>query len=604
MNEAQRALIGLACLLLVASPTPAADPDGKPSVVRIEKDETNWRLLRDGKPYFIKGVGGDGSLALLAKVGGNSIRTWGVDNLDKVLAEAHRHGLTVTAGIWLGHERHGFNYNDAEQVAEQYERTRRAILRYKDHPALLMWALGNEMEGYEKGDNAAVWSAVNNLAVLAKKLDPNHPTMTVVAEIGGDRVKNIHRLCPEIDVVGINSYGGVASLPERYRKAGGVKPYIATEFGPSGVWETAKNRWGAVPELTSTEKAERYREGYRRGIEGAKGLCLGSYAFTWGNKQEATATWFGLLLPDGTRLGAVDALTEVWTGKPPANRCPWIDKLELAGPDQVDAGATVKATLTASDPEGDPLTVRWVLQEETEERGVGGDAEESPPTFPDAIRKADRKSVEVQMPKEGGVYRLYVYVADGQGGAATANVPLQVKGPKPIRKGRAAKLPMVVYDEADRPNPPYVPAGWMGNSKAMKLTLDCKDNPHKGKTCIRVDYRANDNWGGVVWQHPANDWGDRPGGWDVSGAVALKFRARGENGDEVVSFNFGLLGREKRYHDTASGKLDKIKLTKEWKEYTIELRDRDLTRIKTGFGFSLAGQGKPITFYLDDIRFE
>jgi len=31
---------------------------------------------------------------------------------------------------------------------------------------------------------------------------------------------------------------------------------------------------------------------------------------------------------------------------------------------------------------------------------------------------------------------------------------------------------------------------------------------------------------------------------------------------------------------------------------------KDLTHIKTGFGFSLADQGGPLTFYLDDIRFE
>jgi hypothetical protein len=63
-------------------------------------------------------------------------------------------------------------------------------------------------------------------------------------------------------------------------------------------------------------------------------------------------------------------------------------------------------------------------------------------------------------------------------------------------------------------------------------------------------------------------------------------------------------GRDKRYFDTASGKIDKATLTKEWKEYTIDLGDKDLTRIKTGFGFSLAGQGGPVTSYLDDIRFE
>jgi hypothetical protein len=36
----------------------------------------------------------------------------------------------------------------------------------------------------------------------------------------------------------------------------------------------------------------------------------------------------------------------------------------------------------------------------------------------------------------------------------------------------------------------------------------------------------------------------------------------------------------------------------------IDLEGKDLTRIKTGFVWTLAGQGAPVVFYLDDIRFE
>jgi hypothetical protein len=598
--------LGVALLLVVglAAVPSTHSADEKPAIVQVVKTDAGWQLLRNGQPYFIKGAGGDGSRSLLAEAGGNSIRTWGAEKLDKVLDEAHKHGLTVTVGIWLGHERHGFNYNNADQVAAQYESARKIIQAYKDHPALLMWGIGNEMEGYEKGDNAAIWSAINNIASMAKKLDQNHPTMTVVAEIGGDRVKNIHRLCPEIDIVGINSYGGIATLPERFRQAGGVKPYVVTEFGPPGVWETKRNRWGAVPEPTSTEKARMYLEGYRKGIERAKNLCLGSYAFTWGNKQEATATWFGMLLPDGSRLGAVDAMTEVWTGQAPEHPCPVIERLQLDGSDEVDPGAVVKVTLSAADPKVDPLKVRWVLQQDVDDYNVGGDAEQAPPTFPDAIAKAGLASAEVKLPKDGGIYRIFAYVTNSHGGAAVANVPLRVKGPVAARKGRAAKLPLIVYDEAGREDPPFAPTGWMGNTKALKVNQEWKENPHAGKTCLRVEYEAKDAWGGVVWQSPANDWGDKAGGWDLSGAKHLKFWARGEKGGEVITFNFGVIGREKRYFDTASGKLDKVELTSEWKEYTIELKDRDLTRIKTGFGFSLAGQGRPLVFYLDDVRFE
>src|SRR4051794_7569590 len=69
--------------------------------------DRGWQLFRGGKPYFIQGAGGSRSLQLLVDCGGNSIRTWGADEgLQRQLDEAHRLGLSVTVGIWLGHERH------------------------------------------------------------------------------------------------------------------------------------------------------------------------------------------------------------------------------------------------------------------------------------------------------------------------------------------------------------------------------------------------------------------------------------------------------------------------------------------------------------------
>lgn len=587
---------------LTAFPAVAAERGAIP--VRLEKTAEGHRLLRDGQPYFIKGVGGDGSLELLAKCGGNSVRTWGADNLDTKLDEAQRLGLTVAVGIWLGHDRHGFDYNNADQVAEQFESVRKVIERYKNHPAVLLWGLGNEMEGYERGDNAAIWSAVNNLAGLAKQLDPNHPTMTVIAEIGGDRVKNIHRLCSNVDIVGINSYGGVTSLPKRYAEAGGTKPYVVTEFGPPGVWESAKNDWGVCPELTSTQKAVFYHRAYEQVIAGQPGKCLGSYAFTWGYKQEATATWFGMLLPDGSKLAAVDAMAELWSGKPPANRCPAIDKLAVDGPDNVEPGAAVRAVLEASDPEGDKLQVRWLLTREAEQLGTGGDAEPTPETIADAILSADEKHAELKMPADPGGYRLFVYVRDGHGGAAVGNLPLLVKGEVKPRPATKATLPLVIYDEAGHDKPPYVPTGWMGETKQIALAEDCTIQPHAGKYCLRAQYKSPGGWGGVVWQQPGSNWGDKPGGWNLAGAKRLSFWARGERGDEVVSFEFGLIDADKRYHDTGKGKLDKLRLATDWKQYTIDLTGADLSRIVTGFVWVVGGQGQPITFYLDDVRYE
>ena len=596
--------VGLALLLGCCWNVIVFAEDALPSVVKVDASADGFRLVRNGEPYLIKGVGGDRQLPALKAAGGNSIRTWGADKVGPVLDEAQRLGLTVTVGIWLGHERHGFNYNDSDQVARQYDAAQKVIETYKDHPALLLWGIGNEMEDYENGGNAAIWSAINNIASMSKRIDPNHPTMTVVAEIGGDRVKNIHRLCPDIDIVGINSYAGGTSIPQRYRESGGKKPFILTEFGPAGIWEVPKNSWGAASELTSTEKAESYRRVYQQAVLEHRGQCLGGYAFVWGNKQEATATWFGMLLPDGSRLGAVDDLTKVWTGKPAANRCPIIKSLKLDGADQLEPKTVVRVSLDVSDPESDPVKVQWILQREPESLGTGGDAEEVPPTFPEAIVKASEKSGEVKMPSDGGTYRLFAYVRDDNGGAAVGNIPLLVKGPITIAAAKKTALPFVIYDEFGRDAPPFVPTGWMGNSKAMKLDEQCAAQPHSGKTCLRFDYTAADGWGGIVWQHPAGDWGNRPGGWNVSGAKRLSFWARGERGTEVVGFEFGLIGADKKYHDSGRGKLEKVSLTNDWQQFQIDVSKQDLTRVKTGFVITTAGAKDPTTVYIDDILFE
>ncbi len=169
---------------------------------------------------------------------------------------------------------------------------------------------------------------------------------------------------------------------------------------------------------------------------------------------------------------------------------------------------------------------------------------------------------------------------------------------------KAVKLPFMVYDERGSANNHYIPSGWMGNAKATKMDDGCSTNPHGGKTCLKLEYTATDNWSGIVWQDPANDWGDQTGGWNLTGAQKLKFWARGEKGDEVVSFKFGILGSDKKFSDSAKGEIADVKLTKDWTEYSIDLAGKDLTRIKTGFCWSVAGQSAPVVFYLDDIRFE
>ena len=590
----------LAAVALVATPLVAL------ANVTIKHDGPNYQLLVDGKPFFIEGVGGGGSKSLLKAVGGNAFRTWGDDDTQKQLDEAQKLGLKVVVGIWLAHETKDVKYSDAAFVQKQFDRAKAQVETYKNHPALLMWGVGNEMEGYKSGDDPKIWKAVDDIAAMCKQVDPNHPTMAVIAEIGGNKLAALRDLAPHVDVVGINSYAGAGSLGARFAAGKVNKPYVVTEFGPPGTWEVAKTAWDVAIEPTSTQKAEAYKTSYEKGVLAEKDKqCLGSFAFTWGNKQETTGTWFGMLLPDGARVGAVDVMQTLWTGKPPADRCPTIEPIHVEAT-TLKPGETFDATVMAKDPEGKPLTAQWTLMEETKVHGVGGSFEATPAVVSGAIVSGDTTGAKVKMPDHPGSYRLFVEVKDAANGAATANVPLFIAGEAKAaaeRLAEPAKLPFVIVGDAPS-GTTYVPSGWMGKTESLAIDPKSTDDPHEGATCMKCEFKSGDNYGGIVWQSPANDWGDAKGGLDLTGAKRLTFWARGATGGEKVDFKFGILDdRSKPFYDTGGGETS-VTLEPTWTQYSIDLAGKDLRRIKTGFVWSLAAAGKPVTFYLDDVRYE
>jgi len=564
--------------------------------VELRQTGQGWELLRGGEPYFIRGAGGDHSLQALAAAGGNSVRTWGADDLEPLLDEAHALGLTVTVGLWLGHERHGFDYDDPAQIAEQRERVRAAVLRYKDHPAVLLWGIGNEMEGYDDGGNPAIWEAVNDLAAMVKELDPHHPTMTVTTFVHGERIDYVHHRSPAIDIHGINAYGGAQVVPQLLREGGATKPFILTEFGPAGPWEVPETEWGAPVEQTSAEKAAFYRESYQKGIAAAPERALGSYAFLWGHKMEATGTWFGMFLPDGARTAAVDVMTEIWSGEPPEDLAPRAAPLQLAGSARVAPGSTVEVAASIEDPEGGDLSARWELRLESHEYLTGGDFRPVPPVIDGAIEEGRLDGATIRMPEDPGPYRLFLYAYDESGNAATANVPLLVEGEMRTR------MPFPVYEDGFE-GMPWVPSGWMGDIGQLTLDGEHAGTVHDGRHSIRLRFERPYGWVGVAWQDPPNNWGDRDGGYDLQGARELEVWARGEYGGEKVSFGVGLLEQDKAHPDSAIRKVDDIVLTPEWRRYTVPLKGADLSSIKTGFVVTLSGRATPVTVYLDGIRY-
>ena len=137
---------------------------GIPVKVEIRKTDSSYQLTRDGKPYFVRGAGGAAYPDRIKAFGGNSIRTWSTRDAQKVLDTASKYGLTVLMGLDVARERHGFNYDDTAAVQKQFNRIRDEVLKYKDHPALLGWGIGNELNLQYK--NPKVWNAVNDISKM------------------------------------------------------------------------------------------------------------------------------------------------------------------------------------------------------------------------------------------------------------------------------------------------------------------------------------------------------------------------------------------------------------------------------------------------------
>ena len=392
---------------------------GAGSVVRIEGSTGAWHLTLNGKPYFIKGGGGGGSKALLKEIGGNSFRTWGADKAKVELDEAQKYGHTVMLGFWLGHHNHGFSYLNKAALEKTEREVLETVAKIKNHPALLCYSLGNEMELGEPNPKE-MWQFINRLAKKVKEADPNHPVGTVVADMWKEKADAILEFAPELQYMGINSYGGATSVGRRWRELGGNIPYILTEYGPKGANECGKAPNGLPLEWTSTYKADWYREVYEKTILEEKGKwCLGGYVFTWGHKNEGSPTWFGTMLPDGTKLEVVATLAKFWGGKV-ANRCPRIEEVKVTK-DAPAEGETVSASVSAKDPEGDKLKWQWTLIDEASYYGEAGLGLAMPQGWDEAIVAGQgTNKVKVKLPG-GGNYRLYAYCFDGKGNAAYAN---------------------------------------------------------------------------------------------------------------------------------------------------------------------------------------
>ncbi|MFY0654705.1 MAG: hypothetical protein JXQ96_21910 [Cyclobacteriaceae bacterium] len=579
----------------------------------LKSIDGRWVLMESGRAFKIKGVtfGYDNDvnnfgqhLKHLRSIGVNTIRTWAVgENTRTLLDSAHSYGIKVMLGIWMRHGRPGmeaddsFNYLDNNSGMEQmYNDALQAVKKFKDHPAVLTWAVGNEVYlNMDTDEEKKAYSLLlNKICSGIKKLDPYHPITSVEAWTFG--LDWWQELVPSIDIYGINCYGAGANLlPEEFEKRGIEKPYIITEFGVTGEWDSPVDKNDMVIEPTDQQKYDVIANGYHEWIDN-KSMCLGVYFFHYSDGDQHIAPWLfshykGMIRPQYW------AIREAYTGKAPINNTPIIETFILPeGETPSDSWVPVK--LEISDLENERLTVSFNYNQRT------GSRKRRDQIVPLSHRGNINDGFEILIPKEHGAIKVYVDAVDTYNNVGIASTSiLVIDEVAKERKFLVAKagLPFYVYEDGS--NMPYIPSGHMGNIEAIEVDLKNTDNVYRGTASLSISYSATDNWYGVGFVDPPNDWGDQLGGFDLSGAKKFSFWAKADDNNVKAKIGFGLIDADKPFPDTAKKSID-IVLTTKWKQYSINTKKTDLSCIRSGLVIFSSSTGFRHKIYLDDVLFE
>ncbi|MFA6420077.1 MAG: glycoside hydrolase family 2 TIM barrel-domain containing protein, partial [archaeon] len=182
---------------------------------------------------------------LIRAMNANSIRTWGKVNSASFLTDAWNNGVSpirIIMGYWMGPEKDYQNVVTRQAILTDFNNY---VKLYKNYPAVLVWAIGNE-ENYFYGSSssqkhAAYFSLVNEMAKNAYLIegDSYHPVVAVSLEmpgqfnsvgssVGGSDDQSI----PFVDIWGLNNYPGL-TFGDWFNlfSTKTEKPLLITEYG-------------------------------------------------------------------------------------------------------------------------------------------------------------------------------------------------------------------------------------------------------------------------------------------------------------------------------------------------------------------------------------
>ena len=101
---------------------------------------------------------------------------------------------------------------DNEGMEAMYTNAIKTVQKYKNHPAVLTWGIGNEvyLNMATDEEKLSYSKLLERICSNIKSIDPNHPVTSVEAWTFGLEWWEKH--VPSIDIYGLNSYGAGAGF--------------------------------------------------------------------------------------------------------------------------------------------------------------------------------------------------------------------------------------------------------------------------------------------------------------------------------------------------------------------------------------------------------
>jgi Glycosyl hydrolases family 2, TIM barrel domain len=403
--------------------------------VEIKKENGVFRFYKNGKPFLIKGAAGHANIADLVACGGNTISNWDTALIEKVLSEAQQNNVSVIAGLDIPSGEILQFYRDEKKVNDLFNAYHSIVKRFKNHPSLLAWSLGNELIMPFGYNTAPFYKAYNRFLSMIHTEDPDHPVTTTIINFQKGSILNINWKIRDLDFISINTYNQLRDIKTKLNKIKLVwdGPYMVSEWSPNGGWESETTIWQAPIENTSTKKAEQYYEFYNEYMPKNDPRFLGSLVFFWGSRQEYTHTWYSVFNEDGSPTEIKEALSDCWKDTVTNHQAIKVKYMLIDNHGARDniilsPGSTHTASLLLADGQpADSIRYSWeILKEDWFYWGKTWNNFKKPASVPGLITNSAAQNTSFVCPVKEGAYRIYITAYNSKGFCATANTPFYV----------------------------------------------------------------------------------------------------------------------------------------------------------------------------------